>query len=336
MNDGAGPSLVWVFCHGFHSQGTTWLRNAKPGRGPVDNRRRQNSDIIETHVPSACYRVMLYAVRLVAATLFVGLGAPIAFGGQTSKATDASMLLTRAVEQYLANQEHWAYTESQRVVGFVGKAKGETIQQVDPSKPYIEQIKPVRIEGGIPTSEQIQEYRNRGEWMAKQRDQDTEKPEGKTDGALLQSRVKINLGGQMAIPDLEHAVVISEDDNSVTFGIPFLTQEGNHSPMFERFAVTVRINKLRGDLEHFAVRQRDSFRVKLIAKIASFEEDAEFTLVDPRYPSVMTRDIQKATVSILFIRRVVTADIQRTNLIHVANYDERFGVKLGPIRTLKF
>ena len=74
-----------------------------------------------------------------------------------------------------------------------------------------------------------------------------------------------------------------------TFGVPFLTQEGNHSPMFDRFAVTVRINKLRGDLEHFAVRQRDSFRVKLIAKVASFEEDAEFTLVDPRYPSVMTR-----------------------------------------------
>jgi hypothetical protein len=80
----------------------------------------------------------------------------------------------------------------------------------------------------------------------------------------------------------------------------------------------------------------DSFRVKLIAKIASFEEDAGFTLVDPRYPSVMTRDIQKATVSILFFKRVVTADVQRTNLMHVANYDERFGAKLGPIRILNF
>jgi hypothetical protein len=91
-----------------------------------------------------------------------------------------------------------------------------------------------------------------------------------------------------------------------------------------------------GDLEHFAVLQADSFRVKLIAKVASFEEDVEFTLVDPRYPSVMTRDIQKATVSILFFKRVVTADVQRTNLMHVANYDERFGAKLGPIRTLNF
>ena len=91
-----------------------------------------------------------------------------------------------------------------------------------------------------------------------------------------------------------------------------------------------------GDLEHFAVLQVDSFRVKLIAKIASFEEDAEFTLVDPRYPSVMTRDIQKATASILFFKRVVTADVQRTNLMHVANYDERFGAKLGPIRILNF
>jgi hypothetical protein len=92
----------------------------------------------------------------------------------------------------------------------------------------------------------------------------------------------------------------------------------------------------RGDLEYFAVRQVDSFHVKLIAEIASFEEDAEFTLVDPRHPSVMTRDIQKATVSILFFKRVATADVQRTNLMHVANYDERFGVKLRPIRTLRF
>jgi hypothetical protein len=267
--------------------------------------------------------------------LLLALGAPIALAGDPIKAADAQALLSRAVEQYLANQGHWAYVETQHVIGFGGKPLGETIQEVDPSKAYAEQIRPVKIEGAPPTPGQIQEYRNRGEWQAKQREKDAQGDPAEA-GKAPERRVVIFLGGQMAMPDLAHTAVVSEDGNSVTFGVPFLRQDGSHSPLLDRFKVTVRINRQSGDLEHFAVRQEEPLRIKLIAKLASYEEDADFTVVDPRYPSVMTHDVEKATVSILFVRRVVTADVERSELRHVANYDDRFGVKVGPIRTLKF
>jgi hypothetical protein len=122
----------------------------------------------------------------------------------------------------------------------------------------------------------------------------------------------------------------------VTYFVPFLAVDGKRSPSLDQFEVTVRINKLRGDLEHFSVRQQGPIRVKAIAKITELEEDADFTSVDPRYPSVMTHDVGRATVSVLFFRRDVSANVVRTNLRHVVNFDERFGVKLGPMRLLRF
>lgn len=161
--------------------------------------------------------------------------------------------------------------------------------------------------------------------------------EAKSTGATpLQDRIKLYLGDQVAVPDLEHAAVVAEDERSVTYSVPFLDKAGARDPELDSFQVTVRINKLRGDLEHFAVRQQESLRVRLIAKIEGFEEDADFTPVDPRFPSVMTHDVARATISLLFLTRVITSESDRTSLRHVTNYDDLFGVKVGPARILKF
>jgi hypothetical protein len=275
-------------------------------------------------------------LRALTSIFCIGFAAPLALGSEGSTPTGAPTLLIRAVEQYLENQGHWAYTESQNIVGLNGKSRGLTVLRVDPSENYAQQIKPLTIDGEPPTWAQLRHYRSKSEWLAKRRDRENQKEAGESNEAALENRVRLELGEQIAVPELESAAVVAEDERSVTYSVPFLTEEGKRSPLLDRFQVTVRINKLRGDLEHFAVRQQQPVRVMALAKVSEFEEDADFTSDDPRYPSVMTHDIMRATVSVLFFKRVVTANLDRTDLRHVANYDERFGVKLGPMRTLKF
>jgi hypothetical protein len=77
-------------------------------------------------------------------------------------------------------------------------------------------------------------------------------------------------------------------------------------------------------------------RLELIATVTDAEIDCEFTAVDPNFPSVITRETQRASVRILFMKRELGFEMRRGDFRRVTPYDERFGVKVGPIRTIQF
>ena len=51
---------------------------------------------------------------------------------------------------------------------------------------------------------------------------------------------------------------------------------------------------------------------------------------------MITREAQSATVGVLFMKRALSFEMTRGDFRHVPPYDERFGVKFGPIRTVEF
>jgi hypothetical protein len=78
-------------------------------------------------------------------------------------------------------------------------------------------------------------------------------------------------------------------------------------------------------------------RVKLIAKVTDSLIDFEFSTPDPLHPSVLTRAIAEGHVRILFGKEhAMRSEMVRSVLRHVTPYDERFGVKMGPTRTIEF
>lgn len=260
---------------------------------------------------------------------------PLAFVAQVPTETPSTarppVLLAEAFNRLMEDQGRWAYTETQHNVGPGGKEKGETLLRVDPSVTYDDQFKAIKIDGKAPDERQLKQFRGIGGRLAKNR---KEAVEG--DQEHHGDEIQLRFNNDLVNPDLAHATVLTEDETSVTYEVPLRREEKAGGAIFDKFQLTARVNKTRHEFEHARILQRTPMRAMLVAKISDMEINFEFNSVDPRFPATITRQTEKATIGILFIKRVVTGDSVRTEFKHVKPYDERFGVKLGPTRTIQF
>ncbi len=229
------------------------------------------------------------------------------------------------------NQGHWAFTQTQAVSGLTAALGRDTVLRIDPSRIYAEQFKPVAVEGRPPTTRELDDFRALGEQIAKRRLREKQEANGPAGDEL-----KIHFNSKVVTPDLAHATVWSEDAGSVSYAIPLRAKGDSRDSAFDQFEVTARVNKRRREFEHATFRQRTPMRVEMVAKVSDTVIDCEFSSVDPAYPSVITKETEHATVRILFVRRVVGFAMRRGGFTRVTPYDERFGVKVGPLRTLEF
>ncbi len=258
----------------------------------------------------------------------------------TARAEDASRpglpdtvpaLLADAFRKLMDNQGHWAFTQTQAVSGLTAALGRDTVLKVDPSRIYAEQFTPMAVEGRPPTAGERDEFKALGERIAQRRLREKQESRGGAGDEL-----QIHLNSKVVTPDLAHASVASESAGSITYVIPLRARGSAGSSAFDQFEVTARVNKQRREFEHATFRQRSPMRVEMVAKVSDAVIDCEFSSVDPAYPSVITRETEQATVRILFVRRVVGFAMRRDGFRRVTPYDERFGVKVGPLRTLEF
>ncbi|MES1195020.1 MAG: hypothetical protein ABUL65_03935, partial [Opitutus sp.] len=77
--------------------------------------------------------------------------------------SEEKALFETAMKNTTQETERWAYLETTVMKVSKGKARGETIVQFDPSKPYAEQFTPIKVEGKEPSEKQRKKYRERGE-----------------------------------------------------------------------------------------------------------------------------------------------------------------------------
>jgi len=239
-------------------------------------------------------------------------------------------LLLDALGRVARNFDRWAYTETRVATDEHGVPKAESVFRFDPSKPYAEQYRPLKIDGKPPTDHQLKDYRRRGEKrgekFAKQ------EAEGRTPGAELP---RFGIGGSTAAIDLEHAVVASETPASVTYEVP-LRNDGHGTLPVEKFQLFARVNRSSHAFENVALRVRSAFRVKLIVKVKSGEASIDFATVDPQHDPVPVEMAGDATATILFMTFGGSFDLKRTDFQRVKPYSERFGVKIGPLKALDF
>jgi hypothetical protein len=240
-------------------------------------------------------------------------------------------LLEDAFNKLMENQGHWAYTQAQTLSGVTAALERETVFRFDPSKVYAEQFAPLTVEGRPPTARERDEFRDIGERVAKRRlreKRDTDRHTG--------DELQLNLNFKIVTPDLAKATVVGETTTSVTYAVPLREKGAGGGPAFDQFQVTARVNKQRHEFEHATFRQRTPMRVDVVAKVSDAVIDCEFTPVDPAFPAVITSESEQATVRLLFVKRVLKVEVRRTGFARVTPYDDRFGVKVGPLRTIEF
>lgn len=278
---------------------------------------------------------MPFSFGRVGVLVVLGCCLSVAHAGESAAAATAvavrPALLDAAFNAFAEHQGRWAFTETHSAVAMDGKPRAATIFRVDPSLPYAEQFTPVQISGKAPNEKQRKNFAEIGVRNSKRRQQAEQEEKSKVH---RDDEVRLQINGQSVTPDLAHAVVVAEDENGVTYEVPMRKQE--HDELFDKFQLTARVNKLRQEFEHVTIRQCAAMRVQLVAKVTDSVIEIEFGSPDPRYPALPMKTSQQATIRILFGKpHTVHDESLRTDVTHVTPYDERFGVKIGPMRTIE-
>jgi hypothetical protein len=236
-------------------------------------------------------------------------------------------LLDAAWTNYVKDIDHWAYTETTHALDATGKQTRETVTRHDPSQPYAAQFTVLSHNGKPPTGEQVKQARQRG--IA--RGERLERPGGQENDA--QPRVILN--GSPALADLEHATVVEETTQSVTYAVPMRAESSNGFPV-EKFSTLVRVNKTEQAFEQVVLRLAAPVRMKVIAKMNQADFSIDFTAVDPKFSRVGTRFKDHTAISVFFRKREGGHESARGDFKRVTPYRDRFGVKIGPLRTVEF
>lgn len=247
--------------------------------------------------------------------------------------------LADAIKTGIENQSHWAYTETTDTWDTKGRSEGPTVFRFDPSKPYAEQFTPIKIGGKEPTEKQRKQYQKRGEdrgrRMAKRAEAQAKK--GPTDPAARpKSQLPtIDLNGQKATIDIEHAQPIEETDAHYAYRIP-LTGQGDHPLPVEKFELVVSVTKSTHVLESGTLRLLEPFRAKLVIKLKQGHVTMRWAVVDPKYAPVMVAEEGDLAVSLVFFSVGGSMKTERSDFKRVTPYDDRFKVDVGPLKTLTF
>ena len=264
---------------------------------------------------------------LLALAWLLGTSALLGAGAPTRPATpDEIALFKDAIKNSEQEPEHWAYTETTVSKFSKNGDKGATVVRVDPSKPYAEQFVPLQIDGKPPTAKQLKKYRERGE---KHGEQLAKAEAPAADPAAPAPKT----GKEKSLKlDLEHPLVISSDGENCIYRVP-LVDHGTGVPP-EKIEVSVVVHKASRQVRHAAMRVLESFRVKVVAKIKEGEASIDFAVVDPRFGPVMTAVNGTFGVSLVFVPVNAVFQSKRTDWQRVKPYNERFGVKIGPLKAL--
>ena len=242
-------------------------------------------------------------------------------------------LLDAAFNSFLEHQGRWAYTETHSGVSADGTPTAETIIRVDPSQPYSQQRVPIKLSGKTPSEKQLKEWAERSEQESKRRQ--SEGPSAPL-GSLGAEEFHLQIFGNLVVPELDRATVLAEDDIAVTYDVPMHKVGDTVSKPFDVFQLTARVNKEQRQFERVTIRQRVMVRVGG-GKNSDGLTEIEFASPDPRYPAVPVKSTSRSTNKPLFGKANTRGNnAVRTDLKHVTPYDERFGVKIGPMRTIQF
>jgi hypothetical protein len=242
--------------------------------------------------------------------------------------TDEAALFQEAVQSSKQDTEHWAYTETTVVKASKGGPNGETVVRFDPSKPYAEQFTPLKVEGQPPTERQLKKYRERGE---RRGERVARAAAATTPGSAPPS---LHIGGTRVSLDVQHPQVVEAGETQVIFEVPLLG--ANNDIPVDKFEVRVVVGRASRQVEHVVLRIRESFRVKLVAKVKAGEVHIDFAVTDPKFGPVPTSITGDIAVSLLFIPVSAEFNNTRTDWKRVKSYNERLQVKLGPLEVLDF
>lgn len=278
---------------------------------------------------------MRFPIRLLGGVtlLFAAWSGPVSAQVSSSAITPDGRppLLAAAFDAFLASQGRWAYLETHAGIDRDGQRRNESILRIDPSQPYAQQVVPVKVNGQAATEKQIKDWAAHNDAIARQR---TEKAISENTAAEKEE-YRLHVGNKEVTPLLDRAKVVAEDNVTVTYEVPMRVAGRADAPLFDTYRLTARVSKVQRQFEHVTLRQLKSYKI-VAGTYSDGLIEIDFAQPDPRFPAVPVTRTFSQTNKPLFGKPNHWHDVTEcTELRHVTPYDERFGVKVGPLRILE-
>ncbi|HVW19707.1 MAG TPA: hypothetical protein VHC86_00685 [Opitutaceae bacterium] len=236
---------------------------------------------------------------------------------------DPPALLARALQKVVDDRERWAYTQTAVWRDGRDRVLNTTVLRVDPSQPYERQYVPLSINGRPPTAAEIQKYRALGERHGRaleKAENAGRPPPGRSLGDLV---------------ELDRAAVVSQDAATVIYEVPLRADNNERFPP-DKFQVLIAVDRQSQSLRHVSAHLRAPWRKAVVLNVKSGELDVDFAAVDAKHNPAMTAIRGDGRGSVLFLPLGRSYEQTRADFKHVRPFDERFGVKIGPIKALDF
>lgn len=252
----------------------------------------------------------------------------------------APELLKRALRALSDNRDHWAYTQTsvvhEKIHGTtrVPRKHGTEIFRFDPSRPYAEQFVPILVDGRAPTPADFENYRKRGiaRAEAKEKRREAEEKSPSTSDEPPHLELKVPHLGTYAV-EFSRATLAREDAASVTFLVPIA--QGASEAAVGNFVLEFEVSKATATFRRLAFRTLAPVHMLVVLKVAHIGAVADFAPVAAEFPPVVTHERVEFEPSLLFVKFPMSVEVSRENFVRVKPFDDQFGVKIGPLKSLE-
>lgn len=219
--------------------------------------------------------------------------------------------LAQALRRFANDANRWAYT--QRTVEYErdGSLKRTTLARFDPSQHYDVQWTLVERDGKAPSDSQQKSFQKRRAKREKER---------KSLGELM---------------DLSKAVVAFQSSKEIVYEVPLKLENDTRFPP-DKFQAFVTVDRAAQRLKLIDVKLREKLRVFGVINVKSGDARLEFTEVLPEHGPALASISAGGAASVLLIPVGGRVDLVRSDFKRVTPYDERFQVKLGPLKAIDF
>ena len=225
-------------------------------------------------------------------------------------------LLNQAVQTLIADQDHWAYTQTTQRFDKAGQpVAGATVERYDPSRPFDDQWELVSYQGRLPTDSEVATWRKQ---KVKQ----------------IRHHAEQSLGNFL---DLEHATLATESTAKATYLVPLRKDAPSKRFPADKLQVFMDVDKANHYLTAFSVQPRNAFRVDLLLKVEAGRVDGRLDTVQPNYAPTLVWLKGAGSGHLCGLIKVgMGAETRYSDFRRVRPYNGRFGVKIGDLQVLDF
>jgi hypothetical protein len=219
--------------------------------------------------------------------------------------------LAAAIRAFGRDAGRWAYTQHIVQYDRKGRVEQEQLARHDPSRHYDVQWTLLKQNGKDATESQAKKFRKDRAKMSKNR---------RTLGELLV---------------LKDAKLVRESGDELVYEVPLKKDDDNRLPP-EKFEVLVKVHRAPQTLRAIDVQLKKSWRFVGVVNVKSGEAHLTFDTVLPEHGPAVTSISGEGRATILMVPVGAKAEVKRSDFKRVTPYDERFNVKIGPLKAIDF